>query len=125
MRPGRIRARLRPAPTAGGSVGVKTGKTGKQSAASVVGTLQLISGSKWTVKKADGSTVQVTITPATHFGTKAKPETMGDFKTGATVLVVTANSAADQSAVTAKRVVDQGKAPMTTAAPTTTAPTTA
>jgi hypothetical protein len=102
----------------------KTSKTGKVSAASVVGTVEAMSGSIWTLQKTDGSTVSVTITPKTQYGTKAKPEIIADFKVGAKVLVVAAKNAVGQSAITAKRVVNRVKA-STTDLTTAAAPSTA
>jgi hypothetical protein len=65
----------------------------------IVGTVSAENGNTWTVTKADGSTVTVTVTGDTRFGTRANPENAAQFPVGAKVVV---RGHATDGAVTAR-----------------------
>lgn len=71
------------------------------------GTIASISGSRLTISRADGSTVDVTTTSATQV-TMSAPGTLADVKVGDRVTAVGTGTA---TAVTAQRINDTGTAP--------------
>lgn len=75
----------------------------------VRGTLDSRSGSTWHVTTASGSTVTVTVTSSTAFGTPAKPAAASDFAVGDEVIVVGTDRSGDS--ITATRIVKLGDIP--------------
>lgn len=84
----------------------------------VRGTLDSRSGSTWHVTTASGSTVTVTVTSSTAFGTPAKPAAASDFAAGDEVIVVGTDRSGDR--ITATRIVklDDIPRPPSTPGPT-------